>query len=157
MLLLLMVGNLHYCIQLYLLWCNLIFNLKAKLNHGPKEQHKVVFKPLVVFFLFHGTLDLPKVQLICLEQENNLLTSLTITKTTTWKCPLNRIRIILFSFTNPQLNLVIHIKDNTKDFKLHAVHHFLSTCNAWWLNFKLSMVFVPWCMIAFYQNKNSIS
>ena len=105
-------------------WWNLIFHLKTKLNHGTKEQRKVVFKPLVVFFLFHGTLDLPKVQLICLEKENNLLTSLTITKTSTWKCPLNRIKIILFSFTNPQLNLVSHIKDNTKNFKLHTVHHF---------------------------------
>ena len=105
-------------------WCNLIFNLKGKLNHGPKEKHKVVFRPLAMFFLFHATLDLAKVKLICLEKENNLLTSLTITKTTTLKCPLNRIRIILFSFTNPQLNLVTHIKDNTKDFKLHTVHHF---------------------------------
>ena len=104
--------------------CNLIFTFKAKLNHGPKEQHKVVFRPPTVFFLFHGTLDLPKVQLICLEKENNLLASLTITKTTPWKCPLNRIRIILFSFTNQQLNLVTHIKDNTKDFKLHTIHHF---------------------------------
>ena len=94
-------------------WCNI------KL-----EQHKVVFRPPTVFFLFHGTLDPTKVQLICLEKENNLLTSLTITKTTTWKCPLNRIRIILFSFTNPPLNFVTHIKDNTKDFKSHTVHRF---------------------------------
>ena len=105
-------------------WCNLIFNLKTKLNHGPLVQDKVVFRPLAVFFLFHGTLDLPKVQLICIEKENNLLISLTIAKTTRWKCPLNRIKVLFFSFTNPQLNLVTQIKDNTKDFKLHTVHHF---------------------------------
>ena len=34
------------------------------------------------------------------------------------KCPLNRIKIIFFSFANPQLNLVSHIKDNIKNFKI---------------------------------------
>ena len=61
-----MDGNLYYCIQLYLYitmhsveglyFCKicLIFYLKAKLNIATKEQQKVDFRPLEVFFLFHG-------------------------------------------------------------------------------------------------------
>ena len=91
MLPLLMDGNLHYCIWLYLYivvhsaegqyFCMMQshFSAQAKLDMAPKSNKKLFSGPQQCSFFSMVPQILPKVQLICLEKGNNLLTSLTIT------------------------------------------------------------------------------
>ena len=64
----------------HLLWMEIFISPQEKLNHGPKEQQRVVSSPLAVFLLFHSAFNSPKpkVQFIFLEKVNNLLTLLTL-------------------------------------------------------------------------------